>query len=161
MHQISVKIYRTKLNLSKQKNPITIRHLPSIMAIMPNDLDSLVYWSLITLMFFGRFRAGGLVSVPTQSSYSAPLVPDISFGTSSGKLYLRLTIKRSKVKPHGVNAIVCCPNQPLCADCNATRYLKSKGIYNTLGNTHTLCTHFKRYVGQKIKKLVVIHRRKS
>ncbi len=90
----------------KRKSPITIDHLKAIMAILPNNIDTLVYWLLTTLACFGCFRAGELVSILSQLGYSSPQVHDLSFGTSNGRPYFQLIVKHSKTKPHGFTAIV-------------------------------------------------------
>ncbi len=63
------------------------------MAILPNHLDIMAYWSIPNLAYFGCFRAGELVHMPSKVGYITPLVQDLTLGYVNDKLYLQLIIK--------------------------------------------------------------------
>lgn len=120
-----------------KKSPLTISHMLAIRSVLASDLDSLAYWAIINLAFFGCFRAGELVTVP---GYLPPQVKHITFAQCNGLSYLQLVIKRSKTKPHGFTATVGCTGHVLCAVCSVANYLHIKGITNTCNNQDPLFT---------------------
>ena len=138
--KLALKALELQASAPNKKSPITISQLCSIMAILPNDFDTWAVWSVITLAFFGCFRAGELVVTPGRGQQTTLKVTDISFGVCNDKIYMQIIVKCSKTKPHGFTATVGCSGHMLCAVCTLIKYLNRKGITHTGGNLSPLFT---------------------
>ncbi len=93
------------------------------MVILPNELDTMAYWSITTLAFFGCFSAGELVNMPCKLRYITPLVQELTFGYVNGKLFLQLSIKLSKIRTDGFTATIGCSGHFLCAVYSTAKYI--------------------------------------
>jgi len=138
--KLTLKALELQASAPNKKAPITIQQLCSIMSVLPNDFDTLAIWSVITMAFFGCFRAGELVVTPGRSQQVTPRINDISFGFCNNIMYMQLVVKCSKTKPHGFIATIGCSGHMLCAVCTVIQYLHQKGITHTRGNVSTLFT---------------------
>ncbi len=101
------------------------------MAILPNYLETMPYWSITNLAIVDCFRPGELVHMLSKLGYKSPLVQDLIFGDVDGKLFRQLIIKRSKNTTHGSIATIGYSCHSLCALCSTAKYLSRKGITNT------------------------------
>ena len=88
----------------KTKTPLTFNILVDIIKILPCDHDTLATWACITLAFFACLRAGELT--PSEASFT-PRVSDVTFGVdSTGRQYMKVSIRRTKTTPNGIQVVV-------------------------------------------------------
>ena len=123
-----------------QKEPISFHMLQTILPLLPGDYDTLVVWSAMTLAFFGCLRAGE-ITIPSRHSPEWDFIvrlSDVQFYSLPNNEYMKVSIKRTKTKPHGIVVTVGCSQSQVCALCTMKSYFKARGIISTIGNNAPL-----------------------
>jgi len=142
------------------KEPITFDMMKAILPLLPGDYDTLVVWSAMTLAFFGCLRAGE-ITIPSRYSLEWDFIvrlSDVQFISLPNLECVKVTIRRTKTKPHGIVVTIGCSHSQVCALCALKSYLRARGITTTIGSDAPL------YVlanGQVLHKDLFVQKTKS
>lgn len=116
-----------------RKSPITYDIMVMISNILASDFNSIMYWSAMTLAFFGCLRAGEF-TVPSTGPIQWGFVlrvHDVKFGVEATGPYMSVVIGRTKQKPNGVTLYIGCSKSAVCAYCTMLHYLNIKRVHDT------------------------------
>lgn len=105
--------------------PITFPILHSICSALLLDHDNLVYVSALALGYFGGLRGSEYCLTPSPYGLLTPplLVGMVNFGFHDNKMFLVVSIPRSKTNPHGFERTIGCSEAATCAVCLLYKYL--------------------------------------
>lgn len=113
----------------KQKLPITLEILEKMFKVVGhhNSFDYIMFWSALTLGYFGLLRAAEFTVTSTKfNPYIHLTVSDIHLHNEASLPYFLLNIKNSKTDKlnKGVQICIGCSGHEVCALCAAQRYLQ-------------------------------------
>ncbi len=98
--------------------------------------DTLVVWSAMTIAFCGCLRAGA-ITIPSQLPPEWEFIVrlcDVQLINLPNVQCLKLVIKHTKTKLHGIAVTIGCSHSQVCALCSLKSYLRAHGIISTVGN---------------------------